>query len=263
MNKKKESELIVVEDKETRQPSMVPVPEGQSLSLIEMAVRRGDDLPMIEKLMDLQDRHDKKEAKKAFVTAMSLFKSEHLKIVKDKRVGYAHKDGSGRTDYSYSTLDNILSIAVPVLSKYGLSATWDPKQENGQVFVTCTLTHSLGHSESVTMQAAPDASGKKNDIQKVASAVTYLERYTFLAITGLSVGDNPSDDDGGGSGDTLSEDEVTTFKKKLGKCKTVKELDKVAAEAAKKCTECNDLKSYGDINKEYKDIKHLIEHPPE
>ena len=80
MKKKEGSEIIVVEGQDKQLTSMPAVPEGQQLSLLEMAVRRGDSLEMISKLMDLQDRHESKQAKNAFITAMSLFKSEHLKI---------------------------------------------------------------------------------------------------------------------------------------------------------------------------------------
>jgi hypothetical protein len=56
----------------------------------------------------------------------------------------------------------------------------------------------MGHSTKVTMTAGKDDSGKKNLIQQVASTVTYLERYTLLAITGLAAQDQ--DDDGKGAG---------------------------------------------------------------
>lgn len=264
MKNEKKSAIVVVEKQDTKVSSMPAVPEGQSLSLIEMAVRRGDSLEMVSKLMDLQDRHDAKQAKMAFVRAMSLFKTEHLKIRKNKAVGYQHKDGGGSTSYAYSTLDNILEVAVPVMSQYGLSATWDTKQDGDKIIVTCILSHSLGHSESVTMHAAPDATGQKNKIQQVASTVTYLERYTFLAITGLSVGDNPSDDDGrsGGGGENLPEEEKKKLIGKINKCTTTKELDKVGAEAAKACDKYNDLQSHNEIKSEYFTVKKLIENPP-
>ncbi len=208
---KEKTDVIVVEGQSKQASSMPAIPEGRSLSLIEIAVRRGDSMEMVSKLMDLQDRHDAKQAKMAFVQAMSMFKSEHLKIGKNKQVGYQHKEGGGSTSYAYSTLDNIMEVAVPVMSQYGLSATWDTKQVNSKIIVTCILSHSMGHSESVTLEAEPDASGNKNKIQQVASSVSYLERYTFLAITGLSVGDNTLDDDGQGGGKNLPEEE----KKKL------------------------------------------------
>jgi len=265
MKNEKKSDIVVVEKQDKQLTSMPAVPEGQQLSLIEMAVRRGDPLPMIEKLMDLQDRYDAKQAKMAFVKAMSMFKTEHLKIRKNKAVGYAHKTGGGNTSYAYSTLDNILEVAVPVMSQYGLSATWEPKQEGTKITVSCILSHSMGHSEKVTMEAAPDATGQKNPIQEVASTVTYLERYTFLAITGLSVGDNPSDDDGrgGGGGENLPEEEKKALIAKVNKCTSLKELEKVGVEAATACNKYNDLHSHDEIKVEYQTVLKLIKNPPE
>ncbi|WP_080398455.1 ERF family protein [Burkholderia pseudomallei] len=57
----------------------------------------------------------------------------------------------------------------------------------------------MGHSKMVTMSGAPDNSGKKNAIQQAASTITYLQRYTLLAATGMSTKDD--DDDGAGGAD--------------------------------------------------------------
>ena len=43
------------------------------------------------------------------------------------------------------------------------------------------------------MTAPPDGSGKKNQIQQIASTVTYLERYTLFAILGLASADQDDD----------------------------------------------------------------------
>ena len=44
----------------------------------------------------------------------------------------------------------------------------------------------MGHSEETTLKAPPDTSGSKNSIQAIGSTVTYLERYTLLAATGMA-----------------------------------------------------------------------------
>lgn len=59
--------------------------------------------------------------------------------------------------------------------------------------MTCKITHIQGHSEETTLLAQPDASGSKNAIQAMGSTITYLERYTLLALTGLATHE---DDDG-------------------------------------------------------------------
>jgi hypothetical protein len=79
------------------------------------------------------------------------------------------------------------------------------QQREGRVHVTCIVTHERGHSETVTMDAPPDSSGKKNSIQQIASATTYLQRYTLLAATGMAT--KGMDDDGRGADDEGASDD--------------------------------------------------------
>ena len=158
-----------------------------------MAVQRGASIEELKILMDLKERYDAAEAKKAYVAAMAEFKRNAPKIGKD-----AHVEHSG-ISYNHATLGNICNVVIPALAEYGISHNWSQIQPgNGMIQVTCTLTHSLGHSESNQMEAPPDNSGKKNPIQSLSSTVTYLQRYTFLAACGLSTSE--IDDDGQSSG---------------------------------------------------------------
>lgn len=174
--------------------------------LLEMAVNKGADLDQLQKLMDLQERWEATEAKKAFTAAMSAFKKEAIEITKNKTVTYTNQDKS-ETSYSHASLDHVIEVVTPKLSQHGLCHKWSTAQgEGGRITVTCELTHSLGHSECVSLAAAPDDSGKKNNIQRIASTVTYLERYTFLMITGLAA--KGHDDDGGASGERFDPKQI-------------------------------------------------------
>lgn len=163
------------------------------LSLIDKLVSRGGDLANLDRILDLQIKWEANEARKAFVAAMAAFKAEPMEILKRKLVEFATRDGD-TTSYRHAELSDVTDAVVPAMGKHGLSHRWDVKQEGGGITVTCTITHALGHSESVSMTAAPDASGKKNAIQQVASTTTYLQRYTLLAATGMAT--KGMDDDG-------------------------------------------------------------------
>lgn len=165
--------------------------------LLQLAVEQGADLDRLERLMALQERWEANEARKAYVAAMAAFKREPIDVYKSKMVGYRDRN-ENLVGYSHATLSDVTDAVGPVLARHGLSYRWNVEQSN-TVAVECVLTHELGHSESIRMVAPPDASGKKNAIQQIASAVTYLQRYTLLAITGTSTKDY--DDDGAGSGD--------------------------------------------------------------
>lgn len=166
--------------------------------LLRIAMERGANMDLLERLMALQERHDANEARKAYVDDMAAFKSEPLEIFKRKEVGYKTREGDF-VGFKHAELSEVVAVVVPALARHGFSHRWDVKQEPGKVTVTCIVTHRSGHCESLTMESAPDDSGKKNKLQQVASAVTYLQRYTLLGITGTAARD--VDDDGAGAGD--------------------------------------------------------------
>jgi hypothetical protein len=165
-------------------------------ALIELAISKGADLEKLDKLLTLQERYDTMEAKKAYNRAMSEFKANPPKIDKDKKVSYL------QVKYSHASLANVTEKINGELSKYGLSASWSVKQ-NGTISVTCKITHVKGHSEETTLSASADNSGSKNSIQAIGSTLTYLERYTLLALTGLATFDG--DDDGAGVAELIDE----------------------------------------------------------
>lgn len=166
------------------------------MQMLQVAIERGDDMDKLRQLMDLQDRWEAAQARKAYVAAVADFKAEPSQILKSKKVNIP-----GGAKFAHATLADVCDGVVANLSKYGLSHSFDLKQlDNGWVEVTCVIEHKAGHSERTTLRAPPDDSGKKNSIQQIASTVTYLERYTLVAALGLSAKD--VDDDGNGSGKT-------------------------------------------------------------
>ncbi len=165
---------------------------GTPAAMIHLALSQGQDLDKLEKLLELQIRYEENEAKKAYHEAMAKFKETPPEIEKDRHVKYL------KVDYRHASLANVTKKINMALGEHGLSATWQTGQDNGNVTVTCIITHKLGHSESTSLTAAPDDSGSKNAIQAIGSTVSYLQRYTILALTGLATSD--MDDDGKSGG---------------------------------------------------------------
>lgn len=159
--------------------------------LLELAVNQNADIEKLEKLMELHIRWEENEARKAYHAAMAAFKADPPEITKDRHVSY--DTAKGKTDYKHSSLANVTNTINRSLSKHGLSASWKTSQTDGNITVKCTITHVNGYSESTTLSAAPDASGGKNSIQAIGSTVSYLERYTILAATGLASTDMDDD----------------------------------------------------------------------
>jgi hypothetical protein len=173
-------------------PEEAPARELQPTTpaqLLAIAVQRGTDLAQLERLMDLQERWEQREAAKAYNLAFAAFKAEAVEVIKNKRVSVGPLSGK-----SYAELHAVVEAATPALSKHGLSASWRiTKDAPDWIEVTCTLRHTLGHFEAVAMGGPPDVGGAKNAIQARASTVSYLERYTFKAICGLAEKDEDLD----------------------------------------------------------------------
>lgn len=190
-----EYETKVKKFDERHQPADLPVLSDNSpAALMQIAMSKGMDLDKLEKMLELQCQWEERESKKAYISAISNFKKKPLEILKDKKVSF--KTQKGETEYSHASLANVVNTVSAELGNHGLSASWKTEQGDFGVKVTCILTHSGGHSEEVSLTAAPDTSGVKNQIQSIASTVSYLERYTLLAITGLATKDMDNDGKG-------------------------------------------------------------------
>ena len=163
------------------------------MDMLNMAVSQNADLDKMEKLMALHERWQANEAKKAYVVAMGAFKADPPTIYKEKTVSF--ETTKGTTTYTHALLENAAELIGSALTKHGLSFHWNCDQlEGGIVKVTCVITHVQGHSESVPLQAGLDQSGGKNNIQALGSTITYLQRYTLFAATGMAA--KGVDDDG-------------------------------------------------------------------
>ncbi|MHB1799627.1 MAG: ERF family protein [Vulcanimicrobiaceae bacterium] len=183
----------VTDKREMRETTVLAPVAVTPAELLQMAVARGADIDKLEKLMELQLKWEANEARKAYMNAMAAFKASPPKLVKNKHVKFTTQKGV--TEYDHATLDSIVEIVGAALSAQGLQHSWRTEQlDGGLIKVTCILTHILGHTESTSLQGGRDESGGKNNIQAVGSTVSYLQRYTLLAITGLATGD--MDDDG-------------------------------------------------------------------
>lgn len=184
------------------------------MEMLGFALERGSDLSVLEKLMDLQERHEKSEARRAFDAAMADAKAEIPTIKKTRKVGFESRNGGARTDYMHEDLATIANVVSPILSKHGLSYRFRTHYEPGQpVSVTCIISHKLGYSEENTLPGPPDSSGNKNSIQAIGSTVTYLQRYTLKAALGLAVEANDDDGQAAGGNDAITEEQAAELRK--------------------------------------------------
>lgn len=177
------------------------------MDMLNKAVSQGANIDVLEKLMNLQERWEANQARKAFDEAMASAKAEIPVIIKNRTVDFTST--KGRTHYRHEDLAEVSRTVTPILAKHGLSYRFRTSSAvNEPVVVTCIVSHRDGHFEENTLTAGRDDSGNKNNIQAVGSTLTYLQRMTLKAALGLAASD---DDDGAasaGSPDTVSEEKL-------------------------------------------------------
>lgn len=190
--------VVMIEPDEAQTTRAVAVAQPRTdaqalMSLIERAALDPSfDVAKMERLFAVRKEWKAEEARDAYNRAFTAFKAAGVRVIKNRTVTDGPLKGK-----KYAELFAVNNAITEELSKNGLSASWKfTKDDKDWIEVTCTLKHVDGHSESVSMGGPPDAGGAKSPMQARASTVSYLERYTLKAITGLA--EQNDDDDGGG-----------------------------------------------------------------
>ena len=158
--------------------------------LIRAAMDHGlSDPSALDKLLDVQERWERNEARKAFHAAKAALKAELPTVIeRDQVVDFA--TSKGRTHYTHASLAQVMDAITDPLVRYGFDLSWQQAMlERGGVAVTCRLTHAGGHSEETTLAGPADTSGNKSAVQGIASTVTLLQRYTALSLLGIATAD--------------------------------------------------------------------------
>jgi hypothetical protein len=90
----------------------------------------------------------------------------------------------------YASLESVLETIEGPLHAAGLVFTQTFDVVGGEVLLVTTLTHA--ETEQAIVSKAPVRCQEPNNPQKLGGAITYMRRYSLLALLGLA----PEDDDG-------------------------------------------------------------------
>lgn len=177
------------------------------MTMLVTAIERDVSVEKMEKLLELQERWEAGEARKAYNKAFARFQTTVPEIVKRKQ---GH-------NYKYAPLSDIAHQIRSTLMDCGLTYRFQIKDDADIITVTCIVAHIDGHSESTTMSGTADTSGSKNAIQARASAVTYLQRYTLIGALGLTTADE--DMDGRVNTETITAEQAAELSSRLAAVK--------------------------------------------
>lgn len=174
----------------TRHDAPLPALHDNSMHAAVLRIISDPNTPIdrLNAALDFGERLRKMESERAFEEALHAAKAEMPPILKDRPVLH-----NKVYKYSHEDLPGICKVVDPILAKHGLSYRWSTSATTAGVVVVTCIIKGHGHKEENSLPAPPDASGGKNAIQAIGSAVTYLQRYTLKAALGLAAA---PDDDG-------------------------------------------------------------------
>lgn len=178
------------------------------LVMIErMGSNKDVDAEKVDKVISLLERIDARNAKIAFDNAMCAMQPNLPVLTKDGRIDIESKEKAGgritkAQATPYAKWETVAPILKPVLSEYGFALTFRTgTAPDGKVRVSALLD-GFGHREETYLDLPYDIGGSKNNVQAIASTVSYGKRHTAFAILNLVA--QGEDDDGKASGPVLT-----------------------------------------------------------
>jgi hypothetical protein len=194
-------------DKPGREVAPLDPAQATPTSLLAQALNQGMDPTMLKEFMDLQERHEAGEARKAYAADMAKCQGKLQPIV-----ATAEND---HTKSYYAKLGSIAAQIAPIYSKCGFSVSFGQGVAAiaGEIRTTARCLHKLGHFEDFTVDFPPDAAGmegttNKTPIHARQSSNTYGKRSIVMGIFNLSILSEDDDANAAGGSSSITEEEA-------------------------------------------------------
>jgi len=160
-------------------------------SFISAAIAQQLPIETIKEFLVMRKELKADQAKESFTIAMAQFQKDCPVIAKTKEV----KNKEGKVTYRYALLDSIIIQVKDVLGENKLSYDFSEarNKEDGTMTVTCTITHSLGHTKSSSFTVEIGTEAYMTDVQKHGARNTFAKRYAFINVLGIVTGDEDTD----------------------------------------------------------------------
>lgn len=233
-----EVELIPTEDLTVRTTSEPVTP----MSMLQMAVSKGADLDQLQKLMDLQERWEANEAKKAFAAAMSRAQAKVRQVSTDAE--------NPQTRSKYATYAAIDRAIRPIYVEEGFALSFDTGETPlpDHMRVLCHVSHKDGHTRLYHADIPSDGKGAKgNDVMTkthaAGSAMAYGMRYLVKMIFNVAIGEYDND----GNGAVVPVGELLDRLEWIRNAETVEKLHGVYTDAYKWATAAKDKNAQAEI----------------
>jgi len=165
------------------------------MEIISAAVASGMPPEALGKLVELAERMDANNARKAFSEAMARFGSICPPVQRKTENSQFQITRDGRkVNRMYASLDDIAATVRKPLAECGLSYRWsNAVVDGGKLTITCVVSHEMGHAESSSITLPTESRAGCSEAQKIGSVNTYAQRYSLVNALGLTSCDEDND----------------------------------------------------------------------
>jgi hypothetical protein len=172
---------------------MLPSKQQPDLLQVITEQAKAGNVEALQKLIDLKIQVDRylaqqsyREAKAAALAEIGVIAPNRSARIKSKRTGETYQ-------YPYASLDHLITVAGPVLTKHGFSWSWEHLISDKGVHTTCILVHRDGHLEAASFNCPLESGDYMSARALHVSARTTGCRISFLAVTGIAVAGEDTD----------------------------------------------------------------------
>ena len=189
---------------------------AEESDLVRMAMDKDVDLDKLERIIALQERVTDRNARMAYVSALSSFRAECPQPKRNREnTQFSVTRGGQKVHATYSDLSEIERVARPVAAKFGLTWTWDTRVDADLMHVTCKVQHVDGHSDTATVSMPYESKAGSSPQQKYGSTQTYGMRYSLIAALGITTADEDLDGASGEQAEAITDGQAEYLKKIL------------------------------------------------
>lgn len=170
------------------------------LQMVErVAQTPGANVDIMRQLLDMQERVLNRQAKAAYVAALSQMQPFLPTVEKNGTITIIEKGGTKVIQSTpYALWEDINEAMRPVLGDNGFALSFRcGTTAEGKITVTGILSHEEGHQEETTIVLTHDSTGSKNAVQAVGSSISYGKRYTAGLLLNITSRASPEGDDDG------------------------------------------------------------------
>lgn len=162
-------------------------PDPAPLSLIHAAMERGvTDPGYLEKLLNLQERWESRNARAEYARALNACQRE---------IGPIYKGKQGQHG-KYATLEAVNRIVQPVYIDHGFALSFGQEPTPGKddwIRVFVDVTHTAGHTERYLGDFPFEREKGCTAIQSIGKAFSYARRYLLGLVFNLTFTDEDND----------------------------------------------------------------------